>query len=63
MGDFLRDVDDPPAQIWRGGMAGTISGTSKLDGVLPSGWMDGRFQRLGGLDQLGKMVREKGDGE
>lgn len=55
-------VDDPgnlPAQIWRGGMAGTIEWTSGLDGALPSSVTDKQFEQLGGLDKLEKILAEK----
>jgi 1-acylglycerone phosphate reductase len=53
--DLLRNTDDPPAQIWRGSMAGTISRTSALDGILRDRWKGRNLQELGGLDKLGKM--------
>ncbi|KAI5360006.1 Putative short-chain dehydrogenase/reductase SDR, NAD(P)-binding domain superfamily [Septoria linicola] len=50
---------NPPAEIWRGGMAGTIQLTSKIETVVPTGLQDKQFQRLGGLDKLEKIMREK----
>ncbi|KAJ4360009.1 uncharacterized protein N0V89_000568 [Didymosphaeria variabile] len=57
--DLSKNPDDPPEQIWRGGMAGTISATSKLDDMLPTKLTDGSFQCLGGLDKLGKEKSER----
>ena len=58
--DLLKDPDSPPAQIWRGGSAGTIQATSGLDAIIPSSAGDRQFQSLGGLDKLEKILaREK----
>ncbi|KXT03480.1 hypothetical protein AC578_1549 [Pseudocercospora eumusae] len=50
---------DPPHVVWRGGMAGTISITSKLEDFLPTSVQDKQFQKLGGLDKLEKLMRNK----
>ncbi|KAJ4310046.1 hypothetical protein N0V94_008632 [Neodidymelliopsis sp. IMI 364377] len=60
--DLLKNPDSPPSQIWRGGAAGTISASSKMDSILPDYLTDGSFQGLGGLDKLGKMMEKKGKG-
>jgi 1-acylglycerone phosphate reductase len=60
--DLMKYPDNPPPQIWRGGMAGTISGTSKLDSILPDYLTDGSYQGLGGLDKLGKILGKKEKG-
>ncbi|KAH7393918.1 hypothetical protein DE146DRAFT_757399 [Phaeosphaeria sp. MPI-PUGE-AT-0046c] len=57
--DLLRDIDNPPEQIWRGGAAGMISATSKIGAVLPDSWTDGSFRKLGGLDKLEKLREEQ----
>ena len=57
--DLLKNPSDPPAQIWRGGKAGTIQFSSQLDGVIPTSAGDGQFQGLGGLDKLDKMLAEQ----
>jgi 1-acylglycerone phosphate reductase len=57
--DLMKNVDAPPAHIWRGGAAGTIQVSSKLDSVLPAGVGDGSFQRLGGLDKLAGLLAQK----
>ena len=57
--DLLKDPNNPPAQIWRGGKAGTIQYSTGLDSVIPASTTDREFQRLGGLDRLGKMQAEK----
>lgn len=56
--DLLKS--DPPAQIWRGGAAGTIQITKKVEDFLPTSVQDKQFQMLGGLDKLEKMLKEKG---
>ncbi|KXT09031.1 hypothetical protein AC579_2548 [Pseudocercospora musae] len=35
---------DPPYEVWRGGMAGTISITSKIEDVLPTGLQDKQLE-------------------
>lgn len=60
--DLMKNPDSPPPQIWRGGAAGTIQTTSKMDSILPDYLTDGSFQGLGGLDKLGKMLEKKGKG-
>ncbi|OAK95052.1 NAD(P)-binding protein [Phaeosphaeriaceae sp. SRC1lsM3a] len=62
MNDLLKDVDNPPEQIWRGGAAGIISATSKIGAVLPDSWTDGSFRSLGGLDKLEKLREEQAKG-
>lgn len=57
--DLMKDIDNPPAQIWRGGSAGTIRASTALDGVIPANAGDGQFQKLGGLDKLEKILVEK----
>ncbi|KAM0723662.1 hypothetical protein Q7P37_000650 [Cladosporium fusiforme] len=57
--DLAKNVDNPPPQIWRGGAAGMISVSSKLDSVLPDSLTDGQFQGLGGLDKLGKILKKE----
>lgn len=59
VGDLLKNPDDPPAQIWRGGMAGTIQLSRKLDEIIPASSGDEQFQRLGGLDKLTKILAER----
>ena len=61
--DLLKDPDNPPAQVWRGGRAGTIQLTSKTDGVIPNGLGDKAFQQLGGLDKLEKVQAKMADGD
>ncbi|XPS95341.1 Amidase [Ascochyta lentis] len=60
--DLMKNPDSPPPQIWRGGAAGTIQTSSKMDSILPDYLTDGSFQGLGGLDKLGKMLEKKGKG-
>ncbi|KAJ4988763.1 IBR finger domain protein (short-chain dehydrogenase) [Stagonosporopsis vannaccii] len=60
--DLMKNPDSPPPQIWRGGAAGTIQTTNKMDSILPDYLTDGSFQGLGGLDKLGKMLEKKGKG-
>lgn len=62
VGDLMKNPDSPPSQIWRGGAAGTIWGSSMVDGILPNTITDGSFQKLGGLDKLGKLLEEKNKG-
>ncbi len=57
--DLLKNPDDPPAQIWRGGAAKTIKYSSKLDGITPASAGDSQFQKLGGLDKLAEVLKEK----
>ena len=57
--DLLKNPDDPPAQIWRGGMAGTIQLSSRLDGVIPASTGDQQFRSLGGLDKLTTILRDR----
>lgn len=57
--ELLVEPEKLPAQVWRGGMAGTIKWTSGLDGALPAALTDGKFQELGGLDELEKIMAEK----
>ena len=56
--DLLKDPNNPPAQIWRGGSAGTIQLTSGLDSLIPASAGDSQFQGLGGLDKLEKILAE-----
>lgn len=60
--DLTKNPDSPPLQIWRGGAAGMIQTSSKLDSILPDYLTDGSFQGLGGLDKLGKLMEKKGKG-
>lgn len=60
--DLMKNPDSPPPQIWRGGAAGTIQATSKMDSILPDYLSDGSFQGLGGLDKLGKVLEKKAKG-
>ena len=53
------EASEPPAQIWRGGAAGTIQLTKKIEDFLPTSVQDKQFQKLGGLDKLEKRLREK----
>jgi hypothetical protein len=55
----MKNPDSPPSEIWRGGAAGTIQASSKLDSILPDYLSDGSFQNLGGLDKLGKILEKK----
>lgn len=59
--DLLKQPDDPPAQIWRGGMAGTIRLSSRLDDVLPASTGDSQFQGLGGLDKLTSILAKQNE--
>ncbi|KAF2768323.1 NAD(P)-binding protein, partial [Teratosphaeria nubilosa] len=54
VGDLLKNLDDPPAQIWRGGAAGTVRGARAVEAVLPVGVSDAQSRKLGGLDKLEK---------
>lgn len=56
--DLLKNPDDPPVQIWRGGAAGSIQLLSKVDELIPASRGDAGFQQLGGLDKLAKMLVE-----
>ncbi|KAF3008830.1 hypothetical protein E8E13_010743 [Curvularia kusanoi] len=58
--DLLKNFDSPPTEIWRGGAAGTVQVSSKMDSILPDYLSDGSFQGVGGLDKLGKMLEKKG---
>lgn len=58
--DLMKNPDSPPSEIWRGGAAGTIQVSSKMDSILPDYLSDGSFQGLGGLDKLGKILEKKG---
>lgn len=60
--DLMKNPDSPPSQIWRGGAAGTIWASSKVDSIFPDYLTDGSFQRLGGLDKLGKLLEKKSEG-
>lgn len=60
--DLVKNPDAPPSQIWRGGAAGTVQTSSKMDSILPDYLTDGSFQGLGGLDKLGKILEKKGKG-
>lgn len=55
--DLLKE--NPPAQIWRGGKAGTIQVTEGLEKILPTSLSDSGFRDLGGLGKLEKIMREK----
>lgn len=55
--DLLKS--NPPAQIWRGGSAGTIQVTDGVEKILPTSLGDSGFRQLGGLDKLEKIMREK----
>jgi hypothetical protein len=55
----MKNFDSPPTEIWRGGAAGTIQVSSKMDSILPDYLSDGSFQGIGGLDKLGKMLEKK----
>jgi short-subunit dehydrogenase len=57
--DLMKNFDSPPTEIWRGGAAGTIQVSSKMDSILPDYLSDGSFQGLGGLDKLGRMLEKK----
>ncbi|KAH9826540.1 NAD(P)-binding protein [Teratosphaeria destructans] len=57
--DLLKHLDDPPAQIWRGGAAGTVRTAKAVEAVLPVGVSDAQFQKLGGLDKLGRLLAER----
>ena len=57
--DLLKHPHDPPAQIWRGGAAGTVRASNALDAIIPSHAGDSQFQKLGGLDKLGSTLAEK----
>lgn len=57
--DLMNDPDSPPPQIWRGGAAGTIQTSSKLDSILPNYLTDKNFQDPGGLDKLGKLLEKE----
>jgi 1-acylglycerone phosphate reductase len=57
--DLMKNFDSPPTEIWRGGAAGTIQVSSKMDSILPDYLSDGSFQGIGGLDKLGKMLEKK----
>lgn len=59
LADLLKDTNNPPAQIWRGGAAGTIQISSGLDNMIPADAGDRRFQALGGLDKLAKILKKK----
>lgn len=54
--DLLNDPDNPPAQIWRGGAAGTVKTGSTVDALIPAQMGDREFQRLGGLDKLAERL-------
>lgn len=56
--DLSKNPNNPPAQVWRGGMAGTIQVSSGLENVIPAGAGDGEFQKLGGLDKLSKILSQ-----
>jgi hypothetical protein len=56
----MKNPDNPPSEIWRGGAAGTVQMSSKIDSILPDYLTDGSFQGLGGLDKLGKLLEKKG---
>jgi NAD(P)-dependent dehydrogenase (short-subunit alcohol dehydrogenase family) len=58
--DLMKNPDNPPSEIWRGGAAGTVQMSSKIDSILPDYLTDGSFQGLGGLDKLGKLLEKKG---
>lgn len=60
--DLMKDIDNPPAQIWRGGSAGTIRGSSALDALIPGDAGDSQFQKLGGLDKLENILVDKAKG-
>ncbi|QDS72505.1 hypothetical protein FKW77_000046 [Venturia effusa] len=60
--DLMKNPDNPPHQIWRGGAAGTIQASSKMDSILPDSLTDGSFRNLGGLDKLGKLLQETRSG-
>ena len=55
--DLLKNEKNPPAQIWRGGMAGTMRIIST---VMPTGMGDKSFREMGGLDKMEKILAEKG---
>jgi 1-acylglycerone phosphate reductase len=57
--DLMKNFDSPPTEIWRGGAAGTIQVSSRMDSILPDYLSDGSFQGIGGLDKLGKMLEKK----
>lgn len=57
--DLMKNFDSPPTEIWRGGAAGTVQVSSKMDSILPDYLSDGSFQGVGGLDKLGKMLEKK----
>ena len=57
--DLLKDAQNPPAQIWRGGAAGRIRVTNALGGAIPTALVDKGFQDLGGLNKLGKILIEQ----
>jgi 1-acylglycerone phosphate reductase len=63
VGDLLKKADAPPARIWRGGAAGTVQVSSKLDGMLPAGVGDRSFEGLGGLEKLAGLLAEQRGGE
>lgn len=58
--DLLSKPDEPPTTIWRGGAAGTIKLTSKLDGAMTTSAGDGGFLDLGGLRKLQSMLEKEG---
>ena len=60
--DLMKNFDSPPTEIWRGGAAGTVQVSSKMDSILPDYLSDGSFQGVGGLDKLGKMLEKKAKG-
>lgn len=49
---------NPPAQIWRGGAAGTVRLTDSLKSIVPAGMDDSSFRELGGLNKLEKILKE-----
>ncbi|KAK5088205.1 hypothetical protein LTR05_002422 [Lithohypha guttulata] len=57
--DLLKDPNNPPANIWRGGSAGTVKLSNSLDNVTSADTGDSQFQKLGGLEKLEKILAER----
>lgn len=61
IGDLLQT--NPPAQIWRGGKAGTIQVSGAVEKILPTELADKGFRDLGGLGKLEGILKEKEEGK